>query len=102
MVIGLPRRSSDLPTGNRTQPSLMQYSSTLWRSSPLKRMPMPRSSDGGVVERAARVVGQAVGRGVGHRSTLSEARHCASDSLTHSVWGVLEAPAWGPAGVNPA
>jgi hypothetical protein len=44
IVIGCPRRSSALPTGTRTQPSLMQYSSTLVRSTPLKRMPMPRSS----------------------------------------------------------
>ena len=44
MVLGLPRRSSDLPTTTRIQPSLMQYSSTLVRSAPLKRMPTPRSS----------------------------------------------------------
>src|SRR3546814_8268938 len=43
-VIGLPRRSSALPNGSRTQPSLTQYSSTLVFSSPLKRTPMPRSS----------------------------------------------------------
>src|SRR3546814_17381114 len=43
-VIGLPRRSSALPNGSRTQPSLTQYSSTLVFSSPLKRPPMPRSS----------------------------------------------------------
>src|SRR3546814_9314465 len=43
-VIGLPRRSSALPNGSRTQPSLPQYSSTLVFSSPLKRTPMPRST----------------------------------------------------------
>src|SRR3546814_137316 len=43
-VIGLPRRSSALPNGSRTQPSLTQYSSTLVFSSQLKRLPMQRSS----------------------------------------------------------
>src|SRR3546814_5959403 len=38
-VIGLPRRSSALPNGSRTQPSLTQYSSTLVFSSPLTRTP---------------------------------------------------------------
>src|SRR5690242_12060013 len=43
-VIGLPWRSTDFPATTRTQPSLTQYSSTLLRSTPLKRMPTPRSN----------------------------------------------------------
>src|SRR5215217_1934843 len=43
-VRALPRRSTRLPTARRTQPSEMQYSSTLVFSSPLKRTPMPFAS----------------------------------------------------------
>ena len=42
MVNGLPWRSLALPAVTRTQPSLMQYSSTLVFSMPLKRMPTSR------------------------------------------------------------
>src|SRR4051812_25602831 len=42
MVSGLPWRSLALPAVTRTQPSLMQYSSTLVFSTPLKRMPTSR------------------------------------------------------------
>ena len=44
IVIGLPLRSVVAPTVSRTQPSLTQYSCTLVFSTPLKRMPTPRSS----------------------------------------------------------
>ena len=44
IVSGAPCRSTVLPTATRTQPSLTQYSSTLVFSTPLKRMPTPRSS----------------------------------------------------------
>src|SRR6478736_2698861 len=44
MVSGLPWRSLALPAVTRTQPSLMQYSSTLVFSTPLKRMPTSRES----------------------------------------------------------
>src|SRR5437764_857604 len=42
MVSGRPCRSIVLPAWTRIQPSETLYSSTSWRSRPLKRMPMPR------------------------------------------------------------
>src|SRR5665213_3192020 len=44
IVSGAPCRSTVLPTATRTQPSLTQYSSTLVFSTPLNRIPTPRSS----------------------------------------------------------
>src|SRR5262245_9452136 len=44
MVIGLPKRSLDFPAATRIQPSLMQYSSTLVFSAPLKMMRTSRAS----------------------------------------------------------
>lgn len=44
IVSGRPRRSIFLPSATRTQPSDIEYSSTSRRSTPLKRIPMPRSS----------------------------------------------------------
>jgi carboxyl-terminal processing protease len=43
MSKGLPLRSSALPAGTFTHPSLMQYSSTSFRSLPLNRMPISYS-----------------------------------------------------------
>ncbi len=43
-VSGRPLRSTFLPSATRIQPSGIEYSSTSFRSAPLKRMPMPRSS----------------------------------------------------------
>src|SRR5205085_522587 len=42
IVIGCPKRSRLRPAATRIQPSEMLYSSTSWRSLPLKRMPTPR------------------------------------------------------------
>src|SRR3954469_17677088 len=44
MVSGGPCRSIVRPAWTRIQPSDTQYSSTSWRSRPLKRMPTPRRS----------------------------------------------------------
>ena len=43
-VSGRPLRSTFLPSATRIQPSGIEYSSTSFRSAPLKRIPMPRSS----------------------------------------------------------
>src|SRR5579863_2669792 len=43
-VSGWPLRSMVLPACTRIQPSEIQYSSTLVRTDPLKRMPIPRCS----------------------------------------------------------
>ena len=44
IVSGWPCRSTFLPSATRIQPSDIEYSSTSWRSCPLKRMPIPRYS----------------------------------------------------------